>query len=494
MVLMLGAEIAQPQLLEMMGISKSFGRTQVLREVAFDLRLGEVHALLGENGAGKSTLMKILSGAGTPDHGVIRLGGQEVQIGSVTEAQKLGVLMVYQELALVPDLSVAENLFLGQLSPIVNHRQLYARAQPLLDEVELNVNPAQTISSLSIGERQLVEIARALAREGRVLILDEPTAALSAGETKQLFRMIHKVQARGVGVVYISHRLGEVFEIADRVTVLRDGERVGQHAVSEVTPEQIIEEMVGKSLKNYARVSSATRVQLGKFSFEADGVAAGSVALHKGEIVGLAGVIGSGRNRILSILYGLDGHAAWEDETIRSPRDAIARGMVFVPEDRKAQGLVLGLSVRENLSLATLTELSRLGFMQPRAERKQTNAWIKRLSLRPPTPEKIVWELSGGNQQKVVVGKALATGPKVLLMDEPTRGVDVGSRTELYNVIDALAKDGLGLVLSSSDTEELISLCDRLLIFRDGRVVKTLHAPFAREEVVGYVTGAIGLA
>lgn len=491
---MLSAKAAKPELLEMKGISKSFGRTQVLKEVDFDLRSGEVHALLGENGAGKSTLMKILSGAGTPERGTIRLGGYEVRLGSVSEAQKLGVVMVYQELALVPHLSVAENLFLGQLSPWVDHRQLYARAQPLLDEVELEVRPAQTVSKLSIGEQQLVEIARALARKGRVLILDEPTAALSAGETRRLFRMIGKVQARGVGVIYISHRLGEVFELADRVTVLRDGQRVGQHSVSEVTPERIVEQMVGKNLQNYARRSSATDAPLGRFSFEADGVPAGSVALRQGEIVGLAGVVGSGRNRVLSILYGLDGYASWDEQPVRSPGDAITRKMAFVPEDRKAQGLVLGLSVRENLSLATLSALSRLGFMRPVAERTQTKRWTERLSLRPPDPEKPVWKLSGGNQQKVVIGKALATGPDVLLLDEPTRGVDVGARTELYSVIDALAKAGLGLVLSSSDTEELISLCDRLLIFRGGQIVKELHAPFAREEVVGYVTGATELA
>jgi ribose transport system ATP-binding protein len=481
-------------LLEMIGIHKRFGQVAALTDVDFELEAGEVHALVGENGAGKSTLMKVLAGVQRADSGTMTLAGAAVRFGSVNEAQAHGVVMVYQELALVPSLSVAENLFLGKLPKVVGYGALFERARRLLTRVELEVDPGTEVARLSIGEKQLVEIARALAREGRILVLDEPTAALSATESDRLFAIIDKVKQGGVAVVYISHRLEEVFRIADRVTVLRDGERVGTRTVADTTADEIVQLMVGKSVRHHDRTPRATERTLGTFEASGPGLAAMSISLRAGEIVGLAGVIGSGRERILPTLFGLEGSARWAGESVRGPREAIRRGIVLVPSDRKTQGLVTELSVEENVSLATLSRLQRFGFMDRRREREQTSRWIDRLALRPPDPRKSVRELSGGNQQKVVIAKALATEPEVLLLDEPTRGVDVGARAELYDVIDDLSQRGLGLVLSSSDSEELLRLSDRILVFRGGRVTAELLPPFAYEEVVAHVTGARQLA
>lgn len=481
-------------LLSMTGMHKRFGNVVALDDVDFTLEAGEVHALVGENGAGKSTLMKVLAGVQPPDAGTMTLAERELRFASVTEAQANGVVMVYQELALVPSLSVKENLLLGRLPGLVRYRDLRARARELLDQVDLAIDPDDEVGRLGIGERQLIEIARALSREGRVLVLDEPTAALSATETDHLFEIIRKVKAQGVSVVYISHRLEEVFRIADRVTVLRDGKRVGTRALAETSAEEIVRLMVGKAVRRYERPHRHEAEALGRFEVGGGGLEAITIALRAGEIVGLAGVIGSGRERVLPTAFGLYGTARWRDRSLRSPRDAIREGIVLVPSDRKTQGLVLDLSVQENVSLASLGRLQRLGFMHASLERQQTRRWIERLSLRPPEPKKPVFELSGGNQQKVVIAKALATEPKVLLLDEPTRGVDVGARAELYDVIDDLSSRGLGLLLSSSDTEELLGLSDRILVFRGGRITTELTPPYAYEEVVAHVTGAHQMA
>jgi ABC-type sugar transport system ATPase subunit len=477
-------------LLDMRGITKRFGGAYALKGVDLNLREGEVHALLGENGAGKSTLMKILSGVLQPDEGTIAFAGQRAQLSNVAHAQQLGIVMVYQELTLVPHLSIAENLFLGKLPPFMRYAELYRKAERLLAEVELHASPATQVGTLGIGEQQLIEIARALGREGRLLIFDEPTAALSAAESERLFTLIQKLRQRKVTIVYISHRLEEVFRIADRVTVLRDGTLVDTLDIRDTTPAEVVRKMVGRDVRRYQRLSQPRPERLGTFTLESPHLAKTTITLHKGEIIGLAGVVGSGRSHVLSTLYGLQGIARWDDQSIRSPQDAIAKGMFLIPADRKAQGLVLELSVRQNLSLATLERLSRWGFLTSRIEDRQARSWIERLSLRPRDPGKPARELSGGNQQKVVVGKALATEPRVLLMDEPTRGVDVGARAELYDVIEALAADGLGLLLSSSDTEELVGLADRMLVFHHGEVTAELAAPFDDEEVVAHVTGA----
>lgn len=478
-------------LLEMRGITKSFGSFQALKGVDFTLEEGQVHALVGENGAGKSTLMKVVSGVERRDGGTMTVAGESVALSSVAEARAHGIVMVFQELALVPSLSVAENLFLGDLPTTISHRDLRVRAAALLRDIELDIDPAVEVERLSIGEQQLVEIAGALARKGRILVLDEPTASLSAHETERLFHLIERVQRSGVAVVYISHRLEEIFRIADQVTVLRDGALVGSVQVAEATPEEVVQMMVGRAVRTEAQVSRMTGgPPVGTFRFQADGLDANEIRLAAGEVVGLAGVIGSGRSRVPGVLFGLEGAADWNGRPIRSPHDAIGRGIALVPSDRKTQGLVLGMSVSHNLTLSVLKEVSRQGVLSPRREEAEARTWIDRLALRPPDPLKIVGELSGGNQQKVVVGKALATRPKVLLLDEPTRGVDIGARAELYDVIQSLASQGLGILVSSSDTEELVGLSDRILVFREGRVATELVAPVAHEEVVAHVTGA----
>jgi len=483
-------------LLEMQGITKRFGTFEALKGVDFDLRAGEVHALVGENGAGKSTLMKILAGVQPATAGTMSVAGERVSFGSVADAQAHGVAMVYQELALATDLSVAENLFLGNLSPWVSHAKLAERAGPLLEQVELDVPPLTRLGNLAVGEQQLVEIARALGHERRVLVFDEPTAALSSLETERLFKLIRKLEEQGVGVVYISHRLEEVFELADRVTVLRDGRKVTTAEVAEVTPDDVVRAMVGRDVKRFSREPTTRPDEPPiEFEFQDEGLLPGSISLRPGEIVGLAGVIGSGRSKVLATLFGASGQARLGGARVGSPHHAIDLGMFLVPEDRKLSGLVLELSVRENLAMAILPRLLAAGlFVRAGAERREALKWVESLNLRPPDPEKRVRELSGGNQQKVVVGKALATEPRVLLLDEPTRGVDVGARSEIYGVIDDLAREGMALLIASSDTDELVGLCDRVLVFRGGRVAVTLERPLDESEVVAHVTGARQLA
>lgn len=478
--------------LQMSEVRKRFGAFEALKGVDFDLHAGEVHALLGENGAGKSTLMKILAGVQPATSGNMTVAGEEVVFGSVADARAHGVAMVYQELALTTDLSVAENLFLGQLPPFVSHRQLARRAEPLLEKVELDVPPLVRLGTLAVGEQQLVEIARALAHDRRILIFDEPTAALASSETERLFELIRRLKADGVAIVYISHRLEEVFEIADRVTVLRDGAHVMTAQVADLEPEDVVRAMVGRDVLRFTREPSV-RADADPLRFEYEGLRLkpGRIDLRPGEIVGLAGVIGSGRSWVLSTLFGVNGEGSLDGEPVRSPARAINMGMFLVPEDRKVAGLVLELSVRSNITLAILPRLTRAGlFLKHGEELAETLNWIERIHLRPPEPEKRVVELSGGNQQKVVVGKALATRPQVLLLDEPTRGVDVGARSEIYGVIDELAREGMGLLVASSDTEELVGLCDRVLVFRQGEVITELKRPLDDKEVVAHVTGA----
>ena len=477
-------------LLEMRDVRKRFGGVEALRGVDLDLEAGEVHALVGENGAGKSTLMKVLSGALAPDAGSVRLGGAPLRLRSVTEAQRAGIVMVYQELTLVPDLSVAENLALGKLPPLVAYGRLRARARELLAQMGLQIAPEALVRSLGAGEQQLVAVARAFAQRARVMVFDEPTATLSAAEVEQLFRLIRRLREERVAVAYISHRLEEIFELADRVTVLRDGARVATAARAELTPARVVELMVGREVHAYQRTPHRLEEHLGTFEVEAPGLAPLSLELRRGEVVGLAGVVGSGRTEALEAMFGLRGAARWQGRTLHRPADALARGVFLVPADRKSQGLVLGLAARENVVLSVLRRLQRLGVMRRREERRLADGWFGRLSVRPPDPERPAGTFSGGNQQKLVLAKGLATAPAVLLLEEPTRGVDVATRQELYALLDGLAREGLGLVVSSSDTGELCGLCDRLLVFRGGRIVGELQAPLAREEVVARVTGA----
>jgi len=474
----------------MRGIKKRFGGVEVLKGVDFALEAGEVHALVGENGAGKSTLMKVLSGVWQPDEGNLLLENRPVRFGNVAQAQQAGVVMVYQELNLVPELSVAENLFLGCFEAIVNYPKLQQQAEHLLAQMGLRLPPGVLVRQLGTGEQQLVVVARAFARRAKVMVFDEPTATLSSHEAQQLFRLIRTVRERGVGVVYISHRLEEIFELANRVTVLRDGEQVTTTALAELTPEQVVAQMVGREIRAYHREQRSLGEVVGEVAIVASGLAPLDLSLRQGEIVGLAGVVGSGRSEALRALFGLRGKARWQARWISSPLQALQQGIFLIPADRKTQGLVQELCARENIALSVLSRLQRLGVMDFKRERVLVGDWFKRLSIRPPDPERPARTFSGGNQQKLVLAKGLVTTPQILLMEEPTRGVDVATRTELYELLEELAKGGLALLISSSDTEELVGLCDRVLVFRGGRVVVELQAPMSREEVVAYVTGA----
>ena len=481
-------------LLEMRGIEKRFGGVEALKGVDFTLEAKEVHALVGENGAGKSTLMKVLSGALIPDSGAILLEGRPLRLHSVAEAQRQGIVMVYQELNLVPDLTVAENLALGRLPPLVSYQRLHAEGRALLAQMGLRIATERPVRSLSAGEQQLVAVARAFAQRAKVMIFDEPTATLAANEAEQLFQLIRRLRGENVGVVYISHRLEEIFALADRVTVLRDGMRVATARLSELTAERVVTLMVGREVRTFQRAPHGQSDALGEFEVEAPRLAPLNVRLRRSEIVGFAGVVGSGRSEALEAMFGLRGTARWKGQLVSDPREALHRRLFLVPADRKTQGLVLELTARENVVLSVLRRLQRLGVIERRRERRLVADWFRRLSVRPPDPDRPARTFSGGNQQKLVLAKGLATTPLVLLLEEPTRGVDVATRFELYTLLSELAKEGLGMVVSSSDTEELAGLCDRVLIFRGGKVVAELQAPVKREEVVALVTGALQAA
>lgn len=481
-------------ILRMHAINKRFGQTQALHDVDFSLAKGEIHALVGENGAGKSSLMKILAGVYSADSGMMYVDKRLVKLRNVADARRQGIVMVHQELALVPAMRVAENLFLGNLPAWLPGSSLFTRAKTLLDTVGLELDPREKLENLSLGQQQLVEIAAALAKQGRILILDEPTAALSVAESAQLFRLMRTLRDDGVSIIYISHRLEEIFQVCDRVTVLRDGKWVATESLATLRPERVVELMVGKRVRHYQRHSSRQDTSVGHLVLQAPGLAETHVQLQAGEIVGMAGVLGSGRSRMLSIVFGLEGRATWDGVPIASPAQAIQRGIALVPADRKKQGLLLGRDLCRNLTLATLRQLQRGGFIREADELAQSRQWMATLALRPADPYKIMREFSGGNQQKAVLGKALATEPRVLLLDEPTRGVDIGARNDIYNLLDDLAKQGMALLVASSDTEELIGLADRILVFRNGSISVELTAPFNIQEVVAHVTGAHQLA
>lgn len=472
-------------------ITKRFGGVQALKGVDFALEAGEVHALVGENGAGKSTLMKILAGALEPDAGEIWFEGRRVRLRSVREARRQGVVMVYQELNLAANLTVAENLFLGRMPPLLSLKVLEEMASTLIASLDLPLDPRSRVGDLEVGRQQLVAVAQALAQEAKVLIFDEPTAALSADETKTLFTLIRRLQEKGVGIVYISHRLEEIFTLAHRITVLRDGERVATEPVDRLKPDRVVALMVGRSLeRSFPKAPPPEAGGVYTLRVHLPPLTSAALQLRLGEIVGLAGVVGSGRSQVLEALFGLRGEAFLDTARIQSPRDAIRKGLFLVPGDRKTQGLVLGLSARENLALSILERIAPRGVLQPPRERAVTQEWFARLRIHPPAPELPAQAFSGGNQQKIVLAKALAPHPRLLLLEEPTRGVDVGVRHELYQLLRELACQGLSLVLSSGDTEELLTLCHRILVFRRGQVAAELRAPFSREEVVAYVTGA----
>ena len=469
--------------LALRGIRKAFPGVVALDGVDLALQPGEVHVLLGENGAGKSTLMKIISGAVPRDAGEIRVQGEPVEIANPRAAQALGIGIIYQELNLIPHLSAGENIFLGReprLAPgVIDQRRLLHDAQEQLADLGVALNAAWPVHRLSVAQQQMVEIAKALSLEARVLIMDEPTSALTTQEIKELFTAIRRLKALGVAIVYISHRMEEIFAIGDRVTVLRDGRHVGTRALGETTMTELVRLMVGRELADHfpqQRVAAGEEV-LRVAGLRRDGVLHDiSFALRRGEVVGLAGLMGSGRTELARAIFGadpLDGGKIFvrgNETAIRSPRAAIDLGLGLLTEDRKHQGLVLVLSVQENICLPSVPQLARLGVMQAARETAATAARIAELHIKTPGPQQRVGHLSGGNQQKVVLAKWLCTEASILIFDEPTRGIDVGAKVEIYQLMHQLAARGAAILMISSELPEVLGMSDRILVMHAGRI------------------------
>jgi len=478
-------------LLEVRDVSKRFPGVQALDKAHLDVNHGEVLALVGENGAGKSTLMKILSGVYHPDAGTILMDSQEVVPRDPVHARDdLGVSIIYQEFNLALNLSVAENIYLGRFPTrrgFVQYGRLYHQAEEFLGLLGADLDPRASVARLSVARRQMVEVAKAISYQCKLLIMDEPTSALTTRETETLFEITRGLRDKGVGIIFITHRLDEIFEIADRVTVLRDGNTVGTLPISAADRATVVRMMVGRDLSEmYAAKEStigAPLLEVRHLSTPGllDDI---SFTLHQGEIVGLFGLLGAGRTDLAQALFGacptsgmdvlLNGHPV----TVRSPADATRIGLGYVPEDRKLHGLVLPMSVRENVTLAVLRELSRATVVQPAQERKLTDRFIQALNIQTPSREQRVNNLSGGNQQKVVVAKWLASNPKVLILDEPTRGIDVGAKAEVHAIMARLAEQGVGILMISSELPEVLGMSDRILVMHEGRII----GEFTREE------------
>ena len=500
------AQLPQPAspLLRLIGIRKSFAGVVALDRVDFDVRGGEVHAVCGENGAGKSTLMKIMSGIYQPDAGSLQFDGETVRFDSVLAAAAHGVVMIHQELNLIPHLTVAENIYLAREPRrgwFIDRSRLLADAQRWLDRLGVAVRPSAPVSGLAVAQQQMVEIAKALSMNARVLIMDEPTSSLTESETAQLFDVIKELRRQGVAIVYISHRLDELAQIVDRVTVLRDGRYVATDDFAATSIERIVEQMVGRPLdaKFPPRTSQPTDEVLLRVQGLRRGGAFESISfeVRRGEILGFAGLVGAGRTEVARAVFGADPVDGGSVELrgaalrIRSPRDAIGHGIAYLSEDRKGQGLAVAMTVAQNISMANLGALcGRAGFIRLDAEGRAAQAYVDSLAIRTPGVHQVVRLLSGGNQQKVVIAKWLFRESRVLFFDEPTRGIDVATKFAIYKLIDDLAARGIGVVLISSELPEILGMTDRVAVFHDGRitgVLQTRHT--SQEEIMHYASG-----
>ncbi|MBI4429176.1 MAG: sugar ABC transporter ATP-binding protein [Ignavibacteriales bacterium] len=482
-------------LLEMRGITKRYPGVLALDHVNFSLQPGEVHALAGENGAGKSTLMKILGGAIQKDEGELLFNGKTVEIDSPVTSLSCGIGIIYQDFKLVPELSVAENIFLGhepQRGSFIDFSRMHEMSRLALQQLGESIETGAWVKSLSVAQRQIIEIAKALSKKVRVLALDEPTASLTAQEIKNLFTVIRKLKSEGVGIIYISHRLDEIFEIADRITVLRDGAVVGSCLAHETDRSGLIQLMVGRSLEDeYPKVQLKREDEILRVeNFTATKLKGVSLTLHRREILGIAGLVGAGRTELARAMFGAD---AIEDGTMwlegkevrpRSPREAISAGIGLLTEDRNLQGLVLQMTLRENISLTSLRELTRGVFINAFKEKSVAEEFMSKLQIKAPSTETSVETLSGGNRQKVILGRWLVTKSKVLIFDEPTVGIDVGVKYEIYNLINQLAKDGVGVIVISSDLPELLGICDRIAVMCEGRITGTMMRQEATQEKI----------
>lgn len=484
-------------LLEMRGISKAFPGVQALQSVSFDLWAGEVHALVGENGAGKSTLVKIIAGLYHADAGEIRLDGEPVVIPDPVRAQKLGISPVHQELSLEPYMSVAENIFLGQQPRgrfgLVDARLMMTDAAVVLRDLGVAIDPSAQAGSLSVAEKQMVAIARAVSSNAKILILDEPTSSLTNRETEVLFGIVERVRKQGFGVIYISHRMDEIFRICDRMTVFRDGRLIGTRAISEVTLDEVIQMMIGRELGELFKKKA---VEIGGEALVVEGLSKRGVLdgisfqVRSGEIVGIAGLMGSGRTELARCIFGDLAYdegrvvVAGKELKARTPADAIAAGIGLVPEDRKEQGLILSFSVAHNTTLALLRRLCRFQFIPLARERRLAAGFVERLRIKTPGTATKVSTLSGGNQQRVVIAKWLAIEPRILIVDEPTRGIDVAAKAEIHALLCDLAATGVAIVMISSELPEVLAMSDRILVMHQGRISGELRAAEATQDAI----------
>ena len=494
-------------LLRMAGISKRFPGVMALDNVDFEVAPGEIHALLGENGAGKSTLLKILSGAQPPDEGTIELAGASVTMASPHDAQKLGIVTIYQEFTLAPNMTVGENVFVGREPgrwPFINFRKMASETRALTDRIGLAVSPKTLVRDLAVAEQQMVEIARALSMESQLIVMDEPTSALSSTEVGKLFRIVRDLRARGLSIIFVTHRIEEVMELCDRYTVLRDGRQVGGGAVRETTVDGIIRLMVGREV-NALFARRQVTIAGGEVALRVEGLSRRgnsqdqnatvlddvSLEVRRGEILGVAGLVGAGRTEMARAVFGVDAFDTGRilvdgaPVIIRTPRDAIRNGIGLVPEDRKQQALFLSLAVRPNLSMAAHERISRWRiFIDEKAERALVEDFRKSLNIRMGSQEQIIANLSGGNQQKVVLARWLALRPKVLIVDEPTRGIDVGAKVEVHNLLFEMANAGIAIIAISSELPEILAISDRIVVMREGRVTGEVNGNDANEELL----------
>ena len=490
--------------LRLAGLTKRFPGVLALDNVDLDLRAGEVHAVCGENGAGKSTMMKIISGVQRPDAGTITYKGEARVFNSTLDAEAVGIAIIHQELNLVPHLNVAENIFLAReprWGPFVHRGELRRRARACLARLGLDIDPLASVRTLSVAQQQMVEISKALSIDAQVLIMDEPTSSLTESETAVLFRVIRDLRRAGVAILYITHRLDEMAAITDRVTVLRDGRAVGTTDFAATTVDTIVAQMVGRALEE--KFPPATRVPTADVLFEASGLTRARVfrdigfTLRRGEILGFAGLIGAGRTEVARAIFGADaldaGTMRFEGRplAVRSPRDAIAAGLAYLSEDRKSQGLAIKMSVAANMTLANVAAVSsRLGVIDHGREAAVARTYIDMLDIRTPSARQTVRLLSGGNQQKIIIGKWLFSGARLLFFDEPTRGIDVGARYAIYRIMDELAARGVGVILISSDLPEILGMSDRVAVFHAGRIAAILDTSrTSQEEIMQYASG-----
>ncbi|WP_061934434.1 sugar ABC transporter ATP-binding protein [Aureimonas sp. AU22] len=481
------------------GIEKSFGPVSVLKGVDFDLRPGEVHALMGENGAGKSTMIRIMSGAHQPNGGTVEIDGEARKLDNPRDAQGRGIAVVHQELLLFPALTVAENIFVGHAPRTqrgtLDWATMRRRAREILDRLDCpDLDVDATVSSLSVANRQRVEIARALSKDARALIMDEPTAALAQADVRRLLDVVRSLRADGVGIIYVSHRMNEIFEISDRVTVLRDGKTIATRAVGDVTEASLVSMMVGRDIDE---LFPKEDIPIGETVLEVRGLAhAGKVrdvsfSVRAGEILGIAGLVGSGRTELAQTIFGVTPATAGEilidgqPVTVGSVREAIDKRIAYVPEDRAQHGLVRPQTIRENVSMAILDRLTRRAVVDTSREKALAEDAIKRFAIRARGPGQVVAQLSGGNQQKVVIAKWLATDPRILILDEPTRGVDVGAKTEIHKLMNQLARQGLAIIMISSELPEVLGMSDRVLVMNGGRMTAILDRAEATPDAVG---------